>query len=101
MLNRARLVFAITMGLIVAGFMAIGATVVYRTIHAASAPAPRASARAMAETIRLPPGAQIVSVVVSGDSISATYTLDGATEVGVFDAASGKLLHRLQVVTGE
>lgn len=94
-LNRARLAFAITMGLIVVGFITIAGVVVYRVSR--SAPPPPSTVAA--QSVSLPSGANVISVTVGEGTIAATYSVGPSVQVRVFDAATGKLRHQFDVLT--
>lgn len=96
-LNRARMIFAATMGLLVVGFIIIGGVVVYRASRSV-APTPPASAAVTAQSVLLPSGAEVISVVASGGTITATYRVGPAIQVRVFDA-QGVLQRQFDVLT--
>ena len=74
------------------GFMAIGFALVYRAMRDTPPPA-------VAESVVLPAGAQVVSAVVSEGAINVTYTVGGVTTLALFDQASGVMTR--EVVIGE
>lgn len=75
------------------GFIAIAGVLVYKASRD-SKPAPAALA---AEALHLPQGAELVSAVAAGNTISVTYRLGPATQMRVFDTA-GKLLQQVDIV---
>jgi hypothetical protein len=98
-LNRARLLFVGVMGLLIVGFIIIGGVVVYRMSQTAPATAAAAGPVA-ADAIRLPNGAEVISVVAAGGTITATYRVGPSIQVRVFDAATGQMQHQFDVLTG-
>ena len=91
-MGKARRSFAISIGVLLLGFMAIGFALVYRAMRDTPPPA-------VAESVVLPAGAQVVSAVVSEGAINVTYTVDGVTTLALFDQASGEMTR--EVVIGE
>lgn len=84
MFSKARRSFGISIGILLLGFMAIGFALVYRVMRDAPPPA-------IAETVMLPAGAEVVSALVSEGAINVTYRVDGVTTLALFDQASGEL----------
>lgn len=82
MLGKARRSFGISIGILLLGFMAIGFALVYRVMRDAPPPA-------IAESVVLPVGAEVISAVVSEGAINVTYTLDGVTTLALFDQGTG------------
>ena len=74
------------------GFMAIGFALVYRAMRDTPPPA-------LAESVTLPAGADVVSALVSNGAINVTYTMDGVTTLALFDQATGEMMR--EVVLGE
>ena len=89
---KARRSFAISIGVLLLGFMAIGFALVYRAMRDTPPPA-------LAESVMLPPGAEVVSALVSEGAINVTYTVDGVTTLALFDQATGEMTRA--VVLGE
>ena len=89
---KARRSFAISIGVLLLGFMAIGFALVYRAMRDTPPPS-------VAESVTLPPGAEVVSAVVSEGAINVTYTVDGVTTLALFDQATGEMTRA--VVLGE
>ena len=85
---KARRSFAISIGILLLGFMAIGFALVYRAMRDAPPPA-------MAESVVLPAGAEVVSALVSDGAIHVTYSLDGVTTLALFDSATGEMVQEV------
>lgn len=64
--------------------MAIALALVYRVMRDAPPPA-------VAESVAIPAGAEIVSALVTDGAINVTYTINGVTTLGLFDQATGEL----------
>lgn len=92
MFSKARRSFGISIGILLLGFMAIGFALVYRVMRDAPPPA-------VAESVALPAGAEVVSALVNEGSINVTYSLDGVTRLVLFDQATGEMTR--EVVLGE
>ena len=84
MLGKARRSFAISIGILLLGFMAIGFALVYRVMRDAPPPT-------IAESVVLPAGAELMSALVSDGVINVTYVVDGITTLALFDKATGEL----------
>ena len=91
-MGKARRSFAISIGVLLLGFMAIGFALVYRAMRDTPPPA-------LAESVVLPAGADVVSALVSDGAINVTYAVDGVTTLALFDQATGELTR--EVVIGE
>lgn len=91
-MRRARRSFAVAIGVLLLGFMAIGFALVYRVMRDAPPPA-------VAEIVSVPAGAEVISAVVSEGAINVTYNVNGVTTLALFDQASGELTR--SVVIGE
>ena len=91
-MGKARRSFAISIGVLLLGFMAIGFALVYRVMRDSPPPA-------VAESVVLPAGAELVSAVVNEGAINVTYTVDGVTTLALFDQTTGELTR--EVVLGE
>lgn len=89
---KARRSFAISIGVLLLGFMAIGFALVYRAMRDTPPPA-------VAESVALPAGAEVVSALVSEGTINVTYTIGGVTTLALFDQATGELTR--EMVIGE
>ena len=89
---KARRSFAISIGVLLLGFMAIGFALVYRAMRDTPPPS-------VAESVTLPVGAEVVSALVSDGAINVTYTVDGVTTLALFDQATGEMTR--EVVIGE
>lgn len=70
--------------------MAIAFALVYRVMRDAPPPA-------MAETIVVPAGAEIVSALVADGTVNVTYVLDGKTVLALYDAASGDPVRQIGI----
>lgn len=86
--KRARRSFAISMGILLVGFMAIGFALVYRAMRDAPPPT-------VAEAVMLPSGAEVVSSVVAEGRINVTYSIGDAVTLALFDAATGELVREI------
>ena len=91
-LGKARRSFAISIGVLLLGFMAIGFALVYRAMRDTPPPT-------VAENVVLPAGAEVVSALVSDGAINVTYTVGGVTTLALFDQATGEMTRA--VVLGE
>lgn len=83
-LAKARRSFRFSISILLLGFMAIALALVYRVMRDAPPPA-------VAETVAIPAGAEVVSALVADGAINVTYTIDGVTTLGLFDQATGEL----------
>jgi len=91
MFSKARRSFGISIGILLLGFMAIGIALVYRVMRDAPPPA-------LAESVTLPTGIDVVSAVVSDGAINVTFTVDGMTKLWLFDQTTGELIRTLVLV---
>lgn len=90
MLGKARRSFGISIGILLLGFMAIGFALVYRVMRDAPPPA-------VAESVVLPAGAEVVSAVVAEGTINVTYQLDGAVTLALFDQETGEMTRVVEI----
>jgi len=82
------------LGLLLLGFIAIGAALVYR----ATRDAPPQEVIYATDALRLPQGAQVVSAIASGGTVTVTYTLGPATQVRLFSGETGAMLRQFDLV---
>jgi hypothetical protein len=92
MFRKARRSFGISIGILLLGFMAIGFALVYRVMRDAPPPA-------VAESVVLPAGAEVISALVTDGAIQVTFRRDGATHLVLFDQGTGEMIR--QVMLGE
>lgn len=90
MLRRARRSFGVSVGILLLGFMAIAFALVYRVMRDAPPPA-------VAETVSVPAGAEIVSALVADGTVNVTYVLNGEAVLALYDAANGELVRRIGI----
>ena len=81
------------MGIMLLGFMAIGFAIVYRVMRDSPPPA-------IAETVVLPAGAEVLSAITIDGTIQVTFSAGGTTTLNVFDAGTGEL-ERSVTITAE
>jgi len=74
------------------GFIAVAAAIVYR-VNRDGAPA------ADLTSIALPAGADVVSVVPSGNQLYVTYHLGSAQKVRVIDVTTGAAVKEMSIVS--
>lgn len=84
MLGRARRSFGISIGILLLGFMAIGFALVYRVMRDSPPPA-------MAETVMVPAGAEVMSALALDNTVQVTYRSGDAVMLSIFDAGTGAL----------
>lgn len=90
MLGKARRSFAVSMGILLLGFMAIGFALVYRVMRDSPPPA-------VAESVSIPAGGEVISALSTDGTIQVTFTAGDATTLNVFDAETGQLQRSVQI----
>ncbi len=90
MLGKARRSFAVSMGILLLGFMAIGFALVYRVMRDSPPPA-------VAESVSIPAGAEVISALSTDGTIQVTFAAGGATMLNVFDAETGELQRSVRI----
>lgn len=90
MLGKARRSFAVSMGILLLGFMAIGVALVYRVMRDSPPPA-------MADSIAVPVGAEVISALTTDGTIQVTFSAGGATMLNVYDAGTGELERSVRI----
>lgn len=90
LMGKARRSFGISIGILLLGFMAIGVALVYRVMRDAPPPV-------VAETVRVPARAEVVSALVAEGHVQVTYRAGDVVTLAVFDAASGELLRQVVI----
>ena len=90
MLGKARRSFAVSMGILLLGFMAIGVALVYRVMRDSPPPS-------MAASVSVPAGAEIISAINTDGTIQVTFEAGGAVMLNVFDAGTGQLQRSVQI----
>ncbi|WP_297110892.1 DUF6476 family protein [uncultured Devosia sp.] len=90
MLGKARRSFAVSMGILLLGFMAIGVALVYRVMRDSPPPA-------VAESVSIPTGAEVISALNTDGTIQVTFRAGGATMLNIYDAGTGALERSVQI----
>lgn len=93
MLAKARRRAALSVGLMLAGFMAIAGVIVYRLAGTESGPA----ARYALEAVALPAGAEVVGAQLEDGAVAVTYRVEGGMAIGLYDGRSGDLIRTITV----
>ena len=93
-IGRARRSFAFSIGLLVIGFIAVAAALVYRSGES-NAPGGEYSAGVLA----LPDGAEVISIVPSDGMFAAAYRLGGKTRLRLINGETGAILRDVDVVS--
>ena len=81
------------MGLLLVGFIVIGAVLVYRATRDGG-PATRYAA----ERLELPAGAEVISTTLADGAIGVTYRTATGAAIRLFDGKTGALLHETAIV---
>lgn len=90
MLGKARRSFAVSIGIMLVGFMAIGVAIVYRVMRDAPPPT-------IAAEVSVPAGAEVISALTVNGTVQVTYRAGGAVMLSVFDSKTGALNQSLQI----
>ncbi|MFD2647255.1 DUF6476 family protein [Devosia albogilva] len=90
LMRRARRSFAVAIGVLLLGFMAIGFALVYRVMR-------DAPPTVVAESVVLPAGAEVVSAVLADGAVNVTYRAGGETVLVLFDHVTGEELRRVVI----
>ena len=91
----------ISMGLLLAGLIAVGAVIVYKSQPAGGTNAGDKGSQYALASLQVPVGAEIVSVVAADGVVTVTYKVGGATSVNIVDGKTGTLIRSLQVAAGQ
>ena len=94
-MDKARRRAAISMVLMLIGFMAIAIVVVYRLATMSEAPAGQYTLEALA----LPAGATVIATQLGDGLVTVTYELAGVTAIRLFDGEDGALIREIAVVS--
>ena len=97
-IGRARKSFVFSIGLLIVGFMVIGGALVYRASKDTGAPVSSDTAYT-APAVKVPAGADIVSAVAAGGTITVTYKNGSATSIRIFDGRTGAIIREIPVVS--
>lgn len=96
-MGRARRSFLVSIGLLLVGFMAVGAAVVYRTSQDGDGPA--VGGDYVIAALNVPPGAEIVSAVAADGLLTVTFRSGPMTSVRIFDGKSGEMVREIPVLS--
>ena len=94
-MGRARRSFMLSMGLLLVGFIAIGAALVYRSTRDGG----NNGSEYVIAAMRIPAGAQVVSVTAADGLLTLTYKAGPMTSVRIFDGRSGEMIREVPVVS--
>ena len=98
-IGRARRSFAFSIGLLIVGFIIIGAALVYRSSRDSGSASVDAGAAYAAAAVKVPAGATIISAVAAGGQISVSYKNGAATSLRIFDGKTGAILREVPLVS--
>lgn len=90
MLGKARRSFAVSMLILLLGFMAIGFALVYRVMRDSPPPV-------VAESVALPAGAEVISALNLDGTIQVTFRVGDAIMLNVFSAETGELVRSVEI----
>lgn len=90
MLGKARRSFAISMGILLLGFMAIGFALVYRVMRDSPPPV-------VAEVVSIPAGGEVISALNVDGTVQVTYRAGDSVMLSVFNASTGELVRSVQI----
>lgn len=96
-MGRARRSFLVSIGLLLVGFMAVGAAVVYRTSQNEDGPA--VGGDYVIAALNVPAGAQIVSAVAADGLLTVTFRAGPMTSVRIFDGKTGEMVREIPVLS--
>lgn len=96
-MGRARRSFLVSIGLLLVGFMAVGAAVVYRTSQDSDGPA--VGGDYVIAALNVPSGAEIVSAVAADGLLTVTFRAGPMTSVRIFDGKSGEMVREIPVLS--
>jgi hypothetical protein len=94
---RARKSFMVTMGLLVLGFIAIGAALIYRSANSGGGSA--SGADYVIAALKIPSGAEVVSAVAADGKVTLTYKAGLMTSVRIFDGKTGEMIREIPVLS--
>ena len=96
MLTRARKSFAVSVGLLGIGLIAVLGAVVYRTSQSS---APATGGDYVISELPVPQGSEVVSAVAADGKLTLTVRQGAMTSVRIYDGKSGALLAEVPVVS--
>ncbi len=96
LLARARRSFMVSIGLLLAGFIAIGGVLVYRASQGGGSPT---GADYVIASLKIPAGAEIISAVAAGGQLTVTFKAGPMTSVRIFDGRTGEMIREIPVVS--
>lgn len=96
LIGRARRSFLLSIGLLLVGFIVVGAVVVYRASQGSGGPS---GADYVIASLKIPPGAEIISAVAADGQLTVTYRAGPMTSVRIFDGKSGEMIREIPVVS--
>ena len=92
---KARRRAAISMLVMLIGFMAVVLVVVYRLVTMGS----DVSDRYALQSIALPAGAQVIATQVQDGLLTVTYSAQGAQAIRIFDGETGEMVREIAITT--
>lgn len=96
-IGRARKSFLFSIGLLIVGFIAIGGALVYRASQDGGGSG--AGSEYVIASLKIPPGAEIISAVAADGQLTVTYRSGPMTSVRIFDGKTGEMVREIPVVS--
>ena len=90
-MQRVRRLFGVSIGVAVLGVGAMGFVLVDRAMRDAARPV-------LANRVTLYSDAEVLSAAISDGAINVTFTVDGLTQLWVYDGVSGALIRTVRLV---
>jgi len=87
--------------LLIAGFVLIFSTIIYRMVKLADDETPAGKAGAAAEgEVAVPAGAQVRAMTLDGNRLAIHLAAEGGEEIVIVDVRQGSVLSRVRLVPG-
>jgi hypothetical protein len=98
-LARARKSFLFSIGLLILGFLAIGGVLIFKSANLGSGGGSSTGADYIIASLKIPPGAEVVSAVAADGKVTLTYRAGLMTSVRIFDGKTGEMIREIPIVS--
>lgn len=96
LIGRARRSFLFSIGLLIAGLIAVGGAIVYKSSQSTGSVS-SGSSDYMLAAIKIPQGAELISAVAADGKLTVTFRNGTTTSVRIIDGRSGEMLREVPV----
>ncbi|HVY52067.1 MAG TPA: hypothetical protein VHA07_10980 [Devosia sp.] len=99
LIGRARRSFLFSIGLLIAGVLAIGGVIVYKSMQTTGGTSATSLSDYSLASVKVPAGAEVISASAAGGMLTVTFRNGQTTSIRIFDGRTGEMLREVPLVS--